>query len=377
MYKPNYEKNNIINLMSSISSSLGVKSDYNEIDIDGLANYKNIILIVIDGLGYNYLMEHDSFLKKNCVNKLEGAFPLTTAASNTAFSLGVPPQQHGLTGWFVFLKEVGAITTVLPFTERYFGSDLDKAGFSIKDIIRANPYTNRANRATYKVMDKNYSHSAFSLAASEGSTIIGVTPYKETFEKVQELTLKEEDKFIHAYVGEFDSSGHAVGIQSKETEEIFYEIDHLIEDLSSKIKDSIILVTADHGMLDTDDEHLIKFDDYPEIQECLSIPLSGDSRIGYCYLRNGFEKKFMMLITKHLGDKVYLFKSESMIKNNWFGLGEEHPMLKHRVGDYTIISKEKYMIYDNLGHEDRVPHVGHHSGISDDEVYVPLSIIRR
>lgn len=375
MYKPNYKDNNIVNLISSIAYELGATTPYEKMDLEQLSNYKNVVLLVIDGLGYNYLEKTNSFLSKCISRKLEGAFPLTTAASNTVFSFGVPVQQHGLTGWFVYLKEIGVITTVLPFTERYGGSNLAEQGFDVASIIGVEPFTKNIDRAAYKIVDEVYAFSAFNKAASIGSEIIPVKPFKETFEKIKELLETDEKKYVHAYIGDFDSSGHDVGLASKKTTKIFEEIDRYVESLSGR-KDTIILVTADHGMVDTNENTWIKLNDFQDLYDCLSMPLSGDTRIGYCYIKSGYESKFMTLVHKYLGEKVFLFKSDSMVENNWFGDGIPHSNLKHRVGDFTLIAKENYVLYDNLQNQNHHPHIGQHSGITDDEVYVPLCIIK-
>ena len=114
MYKftlPNYKENNIVNLMSSISSSFGKKHQYKQLESLGsekLNNFENVVLIVIDGLGYNYLKKQkNSFLFKHLHSKLTTTFLSTTACANTVFQVGYPPQQHALTGWTINLKEVG------------------------------------------------------------------------------------------------------------------------------------------------------------------------------------------------------------------------------------------------------------------------------
>ena len=54
MALPNYKDGSIVNLMSSIAGSFGLKTKYKP--LKDLANIKskNIVLIIIDGLGYNY-----------------------------------------------------------------------------------------------------------------------------------------------------------------------------------------------------------------------------------------------------------------------------------------------------------------------------------
>ena len=136
MYKPNYQNGSIVNLMSSIKEVLGGKSRYKPLDIFDFSNIskKNIVLIVIDGLGYNYLTKYgkDSFLYKNLKGKMTSVFPATTASAMTTFSTGLAPQQHALTGWFMYLKEIGAVSVILPFTSRAGDLKLTKGKIKYK-----------------------------------------------------------------------------------------------------------------------------------------------------------------------------------------------------------------------------------------------------
>ena len=85
---PDYEKS-IVNLMSSITKNYGKKHSYKQLDslkAKDLKKYKNIVLIVIDGLGYNFLKKQkDSFLNKNIKDKISSTFLSTTACANGVF----------------------------------------------------------------------------------------------------------------------------------------------------------------------------------------------------------------------------------------------------------------------------------------------------
>ena len=71
---PDYKGNSIINLMSSISNSFGKKHDYSQLktlNSEELKKFKNIVLIVVDGLGYNYLKKQEnSFLLHHQIRSL-------------------------------------------------------------------------------------------------------------------------------------------------------------------------------------------------------------------------------------------------------------------------------------------------------------------
>ena len=61
MVFPDYKKNSIANLTSTILTHFGGKSPYSELEILyslELKDNRNIVLLVIDGLGYNYLIQN-------------------------------------------------------------------------------------------------------------------------------------------------------------------------------------------------------------------------------------------------------------------------------------------------------------------------------
>ena len=57
MVLPDYDGGSIVNLMSSIASSFGAKTIYPPLRILPLEKFKNkrnVILLIIDGMGYEY-----------------------------------------------------------------------------------------------------------------------------------------------------------------------------------------------------------------------------------------------------------------------------------------------------------------------------------
>jgi len=87
--------------MASIKKAFGGKSAYEPLkNFDISSVYKNIVLIVIDGLGYEYLIKHgkDSFLYKNLKGKMTSVFPATTASAMTTYSTGLAPSTTRFNG---------------------------------------------------------------------------------------------------------------------------------------------------------------------------------------------------------------------------------------------------------------------------------------
>lgn len=117
MLKPDYH-NSIVNLVASLSNALGVGAEKYEplALLEGLKlSDRPLILLIVDGLGDNFLQRHrHSFLLRHRRIKLSSVFPPTTATAITSFFTGVGPQQHGITGWYTYFRELGTVVTVLP-----------------------------------------------------------------------------------------------------------------------------------------------------------------------------------------------------------------------------------------------------------------------
>jgi len=223
---PNYEKDNIINLMSSISYSFGKKHKYNKLNdpsLEELNHFENIVLFVIDGLGYNYLKkQNDSFLFKHLHSKLTTTFLSTTACANTAFLVGYPPQQHALTGWTINLKEVGGITEILPFVPRFGGKTLLKNKFNFNKIMDIKSFHKGFKGECFTIIEKEKSIRDFIKYVAKETKILPVKTYKDVFTKLSELIKKKSKKrrFIHAYMDEFDSTQHRFGVDAEETKSL-------------------------------------------------------------------------------------------------------------------------------------------------------------
>ena len=92
---PDYE-NSILNLINSILHYYHVETKYNGIDILDKRlekKYKNIVLIILDGMGENILntISPNGFFKKHQERKITSVCPSTTTAAMTTYYSGKPP----------------------------------------------------------------------------------------------------------------------------------------------------------------------------------------------------------------------------------------------------------------------------------------------
>ena len=177
-----------------------------------------------------------------------------------------------------------------------------------------------------------------------------------------------------AYWPELDGLAHAYGTRSPEVVSHFREIDKFCQKTLAPLADRGVksIITADHGLIDTSKEHTIHLKDHPELARTLTLPLCGEPRCAFCYVRSDRQEQFERYVTEQLEYACELLPSSELIEKGFFGKGTPSPRLEERVGEYTLLMKGNYTITDRLMNEKAFHHKGVHGGLSEQELYVPL-----
>jgi len=380
MIFPDYQGGSIVNLMSSIITGRGGDGGHyvslQDLDIDSLRAADNVVLLVIDGLGYDYLQnKKNSCLYQHLHSRITAVAPPTTAASITTFLTGLAPQQHALTGWFTYFRELGSVVTVLPYMTRAGCSPLGNMGVSVREFFGFEPVFDRMAVQSYSVSPEWLKTSEFNLAHLGKAELVPYSGYRHCFKEVARLAKQHgARKYIYAYWPGFDSLAHEHGVGGDNVAGHFTELDCAFEALLAELAHSntIVLLTADHGFVDALPDQQVNIDDHPELKDCLMMPLCGEPRLAFCYVQHDKRDQFERYVREPLGEMCDLFASADLVNQGLFGLGEPHPELLSRVGDYTLVMKENYVITGRIPGEKPLIMRGFHGGLSEAEVYVPL-----
>lgn len=377
---PDYRGGSLVNLMSSITTALGGSSPYAPLTAlppEALANARHLVLLVVDGLGHDYLLGRDSVLRQHLRSPLTSVFPSTTASAIPTFLTGLAPQQHGLTGWHMYFRELGAIAAPLPFRVRAGRHSLREAGVTPATLFGLTPLFDRLPVPCHVVSPRNIVNSDFNVALSGQATRHGYDTLGEMFTHITGVLRSDAPRsYAHAYWPQLDSLAHEYGAHSPQVAAAFAALDAGFAQLVKVARDSggCVIVTADHGFIDTPAEQTIDLDDHPGLRETLLLPLCGESRMAYAYVRSGRETQFEDYVHGQLANRVQLFKSEDILQLEWLGPGEAHPALRDRIGDYVLIPRGHAILRDWLKGEARHSHIGVHGGLSAAEMVVPLVV---
>jgi len=374
--RPDYHRS-IVNLLAGIRQRLGPASTdtpYPPLPLPGTPGNR-LLLLVIDGLGADYLAQYpQSFLARHRVETLTTVFPSTTASAMTSYLTGTAPQQHAITGWFTWFREIGCVTTVLPFTPRFRGPALTTAGIAPQQFIGHGPLFDELSVPSHIIYPDYIADSDYTLATSGRAQRHSYETLEELFATLAKLARQPAPHFLFAYWSQLDALAHQHGIASEQVAEQFAQLDAACAEHFPLLAASgvDILACADHGLVDTEPRHVIHLEQHPALQAMLTLPLCGEPRTAFCYVRAHRREAFEAYVREHLAHACDCFSSQALLEAGFFGLGTPHPELSSRCGDYTLLMKDNYVIKDRLLTERPFHQIGIHGGVSRVEMQVPL-----
>lgn len=368
LYNPNYEKDSILGIPNSILKHYGAPTHHNSLPIldEKLEkNYKNIILLVLDGMGMEMLgaCKPHGFLMKHCAGSLSSVCPPTTTSALGSYETGLSPLEHGWLGWTMFFKEID------------------------KSVELFTGYQSRTGKkaADYDIVGESIGFdNLFSQIKSVDSGIecCRVSPFGEykayTVEDIcshlKSLCAKAGRRYIYAYHNQPDYDAHANGCGSERVKSLISHFDECIKELSGSLSDTLLIVTADHGLVDID-EYMIE--DFPDISECLrSVPTREARNISF-FVKPECMEAFPDRWNKSFGGDFLLITADEAFDSGIFGTGRAHPRTREFLGDYVALATGYKRIWHKNAEGEAPGHKAAHGGLTKEEMMVPLILVEK
>ncbi len=379
---PDYNGGSIVNLMASIArgqNACGGRYDsLNLLGPEQVAQHRQVSLIVVDGLGYDFLLEHRQIaptLASHTLGSMTSVFPSTTAAAIGTFLTGVAPVEHGLTGWYVYMRELAAVLAVLPGFGRS-GAAHYHGRIDVGELLGTTPFVARLDGDTHMVAPRSIANAPFNRAHLHKSDLHVYDTLQEMFQLTAAAIAGPEQRYTYTYWPDLDHTGHMQGMGSGATLALLADLEREFVRFLHAIQgtDTLVLLTADHGHINSNAERTFLLNDYPEIQQHLRLPLCGEPRAAYAYVNAGAEDAFLDSIACSFGDALTVRPSQTILAEGWLGPGDPHPSLESRVGDFVLIPEDDRMVRDWLPVERSFPLQSAHGGLSNAEMLVPLVV---
>lgn len=373
---PAYGKASIGDVLSSAAAVLGGDSFENVLKLPAATR---ICVVLVDGLGKSLLKEksgHAPFLRGVLAEDtggahprtLQAAFPSTTATSLTSLGTGAVPGHHGMVGYDVLDPSQDKVVNLLGNWD---------AGV---DPLRWQPCPTifeqlSASVPCTTVSLPRFADSPMTRAALRGSEFRGATSMHARVEEAVNALAATPRALVYLYWGELDKAGHAHGADSAQWERQLEELDAGMKRLAATAPaGTLILLTADHGMVDVPRSARIDFSVYPELMDGVRHT-AGEPRMVHLYLEPGTTEeargRLMGAWLERFGRKAWVLTREQAVEAGYFG--EVSDAVSARIGDVLVLAREPIAFYDlQRVRAQAMEVVGQHGSITKAEREVPL-----
>ncbi len=325
-----------------------------------VATAQQIVLLVLDGLGWEQLEEHRDLmpaLSSMTGRAITTVVPTTTATALASIATGLPPAEHGLLGYRLLLG--GEVLNVLRWTVS--GSDRRRAQ-PPRDV---QPFAAFLGQHVPVVSPAELQGSAFTEAHLRGSRAVGWrAPSAIPVEVRQELAAGE--RFVYAYYGGIDKTAHERGFGEFYDAELRFA-DRLVGDVLDVLPPgAVLLVTADHGQVEVGDRII-----EPEADLLAMVAQqSGEGRFRWLHARPGTADDLAKAAVERYEDVAWVVTKEQTIDDHWFGPTLAPPMAA-RLGDVALVTYAPVSFHDPA---DSGPFrlICRHGSLTSAELLVPL-----
>lgn len=318
---------------------------------------RNVVLLLLDGLGQNILTKHlpeDSFLRLHQFDTLSSVFPPTTTAAATALETGLFPSQSGWLGWNIFWPPLGKNVALYPNTtedgSQAAEEHIGETCLPVQQITR--------------IIREQTGICAVSI--SEQGDIYAKT-LDDVLTEVIQVCREPGQHFIYAYVNEPDHTLHRSGCCAESVRQWLMEADEQLK--KTDCPDTLFLLTADHGFIDVDS---LCLEDYPELEDTLLRKPSIEPRALNLFLKPGREQDFLTLWKQTVGNSYTLYTKAQILDQSLFGPGQNHSMLEEMLGDYLAVANTPLTLFPNPSYLKFMKAT--HGGMTAEELTVPLIV---
>jgi predicted AlkP superfamily pyrophosphatase or phosphodiesterase len=368
------------------------------------SKYKNVILILVDCFGWSFFKQFanqaDStalyeIQSNSIVSKLTSQFPTTTTVHITNIHTGMPITESGICEWTYYESRLDRV--IKPFLMRDLHQsnkdDLIREGIHPDHFVPKGRFLNilASNGVkSYIYGHKDYALSPYNLNLGKSAESIAYTNFNDGLTECYENLIRRNEKtYSFIYTGDLDSANHFHGPDSEEVKasviSIFSDIKlHLIDKLrqknSANTKNTLVMITADHGGVAVNSALNIYLEEsHPELRSFLKtnaaglvIEECGSQRDLFLHVQEKYLPKVYKQLKSDFQGLADVFTLEELIKIGIFG-PITNDFFKSNIGNLIILPREGNAIYSKKSDSDMSQKFkGSHGGLSPKEMEIPL-----
>lgn len=351
-------------LMPSVAAAVGVPDFVNSLSLPEAPRY---VVFLVDGLGLDLLRRHADaapFLSSLVnVDDIVCGIPSTTATSLTSLGTGLQAGMHGMVGYTSRVPGSGQRLNSLKW-DQPVDPEIWQPHPTVLERIQA------AGISASSVNDAKFAGSGLTLCSQRGVPFHGIDSIWERLDVVLDVAESAPRSVTYAYESRLDHTGHAKGSTSEQWRAMLTTIDTELAELREELpRDAVLIVTADHGMVDLPMDDRFDVDSSVRLLDDVTL-LAGEARFRHLYTRAGAAAEVAARWQSALGERAVVRTQEGA--EEWFG--PIAPDVRGRIGDVLVAALGDFAVFSSREFAIELKMTGFHGSITEAELRIPVLV---
>lgn len=356
---PDYEGRSLVNLIAELEHRLTGDSASPRLSgdlSDKIDEAETFVFVLFDGLG-SHQLDHPNATDLAAAHRsdIDAPFPYTTTVSLASIATGLPPIQHGLIAYQLWMEEIGQVVNTIHMTTLW-GDKIDLDYDALLPTPNLCERLKDAGRESIVVQPGYFDRTPLTRALYRGARFEPYWSLEESIDVTVDLA-SAPGRLVFLYVPHVDFAAHLAGQASNEYADAIQVANTVWRELSKRLGGTVGLVgTADHGHVDITEDRKVRL-----------TSADHDNRTFYGAERVVFVNGEGASLVDGL---PAIWVPRDNLPDLW-GPGPAHPAFDARMPDGIIFADDGYAIFHKHSN-DRL--VGYHGGLMPEERVIPLLV---
>lgn len=355
---PDYDGGGLVNLAAELERRLTGASPSPPLApslASEIPHGSSYVLLLADGLGDGQLDHPNAdILRASRVGAIDASFSTQTTVNTSTLATGLPPSRNGLIAYQLRIQ-ASVMNTIYWYMDDGTPSHVDPTSF-----LPAPNLAERLADAGCRVIatePRAFVGSPLDRMLFRGAVVYGEDTDDEAVRHALD-ELRSPGTLVLLYLPQVDAAAHTAGQGSDVYADALRHVSDVWERLTANLPpDTVAIGTADHGHVDVSADHKI------EIPPTETLILYGDNRVVYV---SGSPSAGAALAQSLPATWVPVEDAIGI-----WGPGPYHEHFADRLPDGLLVADDGYALVPH-GTDD--PMVGHHGGLTEAELRVPIFV---
>lgn len=334
----------------------------------GFPEARHVVVVLLDGLGHHQLdarRGHAPFLRGAESAVISAGFPTTTATSLALLGTGRAAGLTGMTGYTARNPRTGALANLISWEGADDPLEWQREPVLLEEAARAGVSITTVGKA-------RFAGSGLTRAVLRAGSFLPAERLSDGVDAA--LGLARQPGMTYLYFSEIDAAGHARGWQSEEWVAALEDADTALRRLATDLpKGAVMVVTADHGMVDVPGAPRWDLGEDPVLAADVEF-VAGEPRALHLHVTPGTAEQVALRWQEHLGAHAVVGTRDAWIAEGVFGPVADHVL--PRIGDVVVAMAGRAIVVDSrVQSPESLALVGMHGSLTPEELLVPLLTI--